>query len=46
MGLATDQERRIGSVARFKSEDLCVISTVYDVQEDQRLGPLPVRRSR
>ena len=43
MGLATDQERRIGIVARFKSEELCVISTVYEVQEDQRPGPLPVR---
>jgi hypothetical protein len=43
MGLATDQERRIGIVARFKSEELRVISTVYEVQEDQRLGPLPVR---
>ena len=46
MGLPTDQERRIGSVARFKSEELWVISTVYEVQEDQRLGPLPVRRLR
>ena len=43
MGLATDQERRIGSVARFKSEELCVIRTVYEVQEDQRLGSFPVR---
>jgi hypothetical protein len=46
MGLATDQERRIGSVARFKSEERCVLSTVSEVQEDQRLGPFPVRRLR
>jgi hypothetical protein len=31
MGLATDQVRKIGSVARFKSEELCVISAVYEV---------------
>lgn len=42
MGLATDQVSRIGSVARFKSEELCGISAVSEVQEDQRLGPLPV----
>ncbi len=46
MGLATDQERRIGSVARFKSEELWVISTEREVQEDQQLGPFPVRRLR
>jgi len=31
IGLATDQERRIGIVARFKSKGLCVIITVYEV---------------
>ena len=28
---ATDLERKIGIVARFKSKELCVITTVYEV---------------
>lgn len=32
-GLATDLTRRIGVVVRFKSGDLCVIITVYEIQE-------------
>ncbi len=31
IGQATDLERRIGIVARFKSKELCVIITVYEV---------------
>ena len=33
-GKATDQGRDIGIVVRFKSNDLCVIITVYEIQEE------------
>ena len=33
VGHATDLERRVGIVVRFKSKDLCAIITVYEIQE-------------
>jgi len=32
VGKATDLRRKIGVVVRFKSKDLCVIITVYEVE--------------
>jgi hypothetical protein len=33
VGRATDLQRRLGVVVRFKSEHLCAIITVYEIQE-------------